>query len=121
MATTARQRLAQLLDDCPPAGSFAPSLLAPAHLLELEVSGVGPVPLPVRAPLAKKLIAAARKAMCGRSELTLSDTSVRDTWELAPDQITLGGSGWTALLEHTLERFRDELGPSCRPSRNPGG
>jgi hypothetical protein len=110
MAKTARERLARLLDDSEPTGSVSAQLLAPAHLLQLEVSGVGPVSLPVRAPLAKKLIAVARSAMFGRGEKTLSDTDVRDTWELTPDQITLGGPGWTALMNHALEHFRDELG-----------
>ncbi|MGI8814370.1 MAG: 2OG-Fe(II) oxygenase [Pseudonocardia sp.] len=110
MAKMARERLARLLGDSEPAGSFSAQLLAPAHLLQLEVSGVGPVSLPVRAPLAKKLIAVARPAMFGRGEETLTDTGVRDTWELTPDQITLGGSDWTALMDRALEHFRDELG-----------
>lgn len=110
MAKTARERLAQLFDDAEPAGSFSAQLLAPAQMLELEVSGVGPVHLPVRAPLAKKLIAVARPAMFGRGEETLTDTGVRDTWELTPDQIMLGGAGWPALLDGALEHFRDELG-----------
>ena len=110
MANTARERLARLLGDSAPAGSFSAELLAPAHLLQLEVSGVGPVHLPVRAPVARKLIAVARPAMFGRGEQTLTDTNVRDTWELTPDQIVLGGPGWTALLDRALEQFRDELG-----------
>jgi hypothetical protein len=110
MAKTARERLAQLFGDAEPAGSFSAQLLAPAHMLQLEVSGVGPVHLPVRAPLAKKLIAVARPAMFGRGEQTLTDTNVRDTWELTPDQLTLGGLGWPALLDGALEHFRDELG-----------
>ena len=110
MTKTARERLARLLGDSEPAGSSSAQLLAPAHFLQLEVSGAGPVTLPVRAPLAKKLVAVARPAMFGRAEETLTDTSVRDTWELTPDQITLGGPGWTALMERALEHFRDELG-----------
>ena len=86
MTKTARERLAHLLGDSEPAGSFSAQLLASAHLLQLEVSGVGSVGFPVRAPLAKKLIAVARPAMFGRAEETLTDTSVRDTWELpGPD------------------------------------
>jgi hypothetical protein len=110
MAKTARERLARLLGDSKPAGSFSAQLMASAHLLQLEVSGVGPVSLPVRAPLAKKLIAVARSAMFGRGKETLTDTNVRDTWELTPDQITLGGPGWAALMNRALEHFRDELG-----------
>jgi hypothetical protein len=70
MVKTARERLARLFDDAEPAGSFSAQLLAPAHLLEFEVSGVGLVRLPVRAPVAKKLIAVARPAMFGRGEET---------------------------------------------------
>ncbi|WP_197536260.1 2OG-Fe(II) oxygenase [Blastococcus saxobsidens] len=66
--------------------------------------------LPVRAPLAKKLIAVARPAMFGRGHETLTDTSVRDTWELTPDQVTLEGPDWTALLNRALEDLRDQLG-----------
>jgi hypothetical protein len=110
MTKTARERLARLLGDSMPAELFSAQLPASAHFLKLEVSGVGPVSLPVRAPLAKKLIAVARPAMFGRAEETLTDTSVRDTWGLTPDQVTLGGPGWTALMERVLEHFRDELG-----------
>ena len=121
MATTARERLARLLGGAEPAGSFSAQLLAPAHLLRLVVSGVGPVSLPVRAPLARRLIAVARPAMFGRGEQTLTDTEVRDTWELTPDQIRLDGSGWTALLDRALEHFRDELGlpPTARLRAEP--
>ena len=91
MAKTARERLARLLGDSEPGSSFSAQLLAPAHFLRLEVTGVGPVSLPVRAPQAKKLIAVARPAMFGRGQETLTDTKVRDTWEITPDQIRLGG------------------------------
>jgi hypothetical protein len=110
MAKTARERLAQLLGDSERPGSYSAQLLAPADLLELTVSGVGLVSLPVRAPVAKKLIAVARPAMFGQGEQTLTDTGVRDTWELTPDQLELGGPAWRALLNRALEHFRDELG-----------
>src|SRR3954470_23466172 len=110
MATTARERLGHQLRDSEQAVSFSAQLMAPPHVLQLEVSGIGPVSLPVRAPLAKKLIAMARPAMFGRGDETLADTSVRDTWELTPDQVTIGGPGWIALIESALEHFRDELG-----------
>src|SRR4051794_10227861 len=110
MPKTARERLAQLLADSEPARPFSAQLRAPAHVLELEVSGVGPVVLPIRAPLAKKLIAVARPAMFGQGEETLTDTAVRDTWELTPAQITLGGPGWTEVFDRVLDSLRDELG-----------
>ena len=68
MATTARERLAELLvGESGATGSFSAELLAPPQLLRLAVAGLGLVDLPVRAPLAKKLVAVARPAKFGRS------------------------------------------------------
>ena len=110
MAGSARERLAQLLGGSESAGSFSAQLEAPADGFGLEVAGVGQVGLPLRAPMARKLIAVARPARFGRGEETLSDTGVRDTWEISPDQITVGGPAWPALLRGALEHFRGELG-----------
>jgi hypothetical protein len=38
------------------------------------------------------------------------DLSVRDTWEITPDQVTLTGLDWDAILAEV----RDELGLSAR-------
>ena len=42
----------------------------------------------------------------GRRGQTLTDLSVRDTWEITPDQVTLTGLDWDAILAEV----RDELG-----------
>ena len=110
MGRTARERLAELLDDAQASGAFSVQILAPADALQVEVDGVGPVHPPVRAPLAKKLIAVAQPAMFGRGEQTLTDTSVRDTWEITPDLVTLDGPTWEATLGAVLDDVRDELG-----------
>ena len=110
MVGTARERLAQLLGGSQSAGSFSAQLEMSANGLGLEVAGVGPVSLPLRAPLAKKLIAVARPARFGRGQETLSDTGVRDTWEIVPDQVAIGGSAWPTLLSGALEQFRGQLG-----------
>ena len=110
MGRTARERLASLLDDAEAPGSFSAQILAPADALQVEVVGLGAVQTPVRAPLAKKLIAVARPAKFGRAEQTLTDTSVRDTWEITPDLVTLDGPAWEATLGAVLDDVRDELG-----------
>jgi hypothetical protein len=110
MGRTARERLAKLLDDAQASGAFSAQILAPADALQVEVDGVGAVHPPVRAPLAKKLIAVARPATFGRGEQTLTDTSVRDTWEITPDLVTLDGPTWEATLGAVLEEVRSELG-----------
>ena len=109
MGRTARERLARLLDDAEAPGAFSAQILAPADALQVEVEGVGAVQTPVRAPLAKKLIAVGRPAKFGRGEQTLTDTSVRDTWEITPDLVTLGGPVWEATFGAVLDGVRDEL------------
>ncbi|MFJ9543618.1 2OG-Fe(II) oxygenase [Streptomyces sp. NPDC101225] len=109
MAKSARERLGVLLGGSK-AAEFSARLDAPADGVGLEVAGVGPVRLPLRAPQVKKLIAVARPALFGRREDTLSDSSVRDTWQILPDQVTLGGPAWPTLLDGALEYFRGELG-----------
>ncbi|WP_406172306.1 2OG-Fe(II) oxygenase [Streptomyces sp. NBC_00996] len=110
MVVTPRERLAGLLGGAKKAGAFSARLEAPVAGLGLEVAGVGPVNLPLRAPQVKRLISVARPALFGRGEETLSDTSVRDTWQILPDQISLAGPSWPSLLSGALEHFRDALG-----------
>ena len=66
MGRTARERLAKLLGGSQASGPFSAQIPAPVDALQVEVDGVGAVRPPVRAPLAKKLIAVARPAMFGR-------------------------------------------------------
>ncbi len=88
-------------------GALSARLLpVPARDVRLTVAGAGPVSLPVRAPQAKRMIASAQQARFGRGEQTLMDLSVRDTWEITPDQVTLTGLDWDAILAEV----RDELG-----------
>jgi hypothetical protein len=60
------------------------------------VASAGSISFPVKAPQAKRMIASARPARFGRGEQTLMDLSVRDTWEITPDQVTLTGLDWDA-------------------------
>lgn len=111
--TAPRERLAGLLGEARRAGAFSARLEAPAAGLDLEVAGVGRVNLPLRAPQVKRLISVARPALFGRGEQTLSDTRVRDTWQISPDQLSLGGPSWASLLSGALEYFRDAIGLSA--------
>lgn len=110
MGQGARKRLAELLDDAERRGDFSTRVEMPARSLRIEVDGVGELPLPLRAPVTRKLIAQARQARFGRGEQTLTDTGVRDTWEIAPDRITLGGSDWHRTLNGVLDGVRTALG-----------
>jgi hypothetical protein len=110
MARTPRERLARLLDDAEPPDAFSAQFLVPADTLHLEVKGAGQIRLPVRAPQARKLCDVARPACFGRGEETLTDPSVRDTWEIPSDLVTITGPRWAATLEGVLDEVRDQLG-----------
>ncbi|MEV4915289.1 2OG-Fe(II) oxygenase [Streptomyces tirandamycinicus] len=110
MGHAARKRLAELLEDAEREGDFSTRAEVPAEALHIKVDGVGELPLPLRAPVAKKLIAQARQARFGRGEETLSDTGVRDTWEITPDRITLSGPDWDRALGDVLDGVRHALG-----------
>ncbi|MDI3418808.1 2OG-Fe(II) oxygenase [Streptomyces luteolus] len=110
MGQGARERLAELLDSSERRGDFSTRIEMPARALRITVDGVGDLPLPVRAPVTRKLIAQARQARFGRGEQTLSDTGVRDTWEITPDRFTLGGPDWQRTLSGVLDGVRTALG-----------
>src|SRR5258708_23269288 len=110
MAHTPRERLGKLLDAAESLGAFSAQLLVPADSLHLEVKGVGQIRLPVRAPQAGKLCDVARPARFGVGEQTLTDDSVRDTWEIPPNLVTITGPRWAATLEGVLDEARDQLG-----------
>ncbi len=110
MPVTPRERLARVLDGSPAPGAFSAQLSVPARDVRLTVAGAGPISFPVRALQARRMIASARPARFGRGERTLTDLSVRDTWEITPDQVTLTGLDWDAILTEV----RDELGLPAR-------
>ncbi|MFT4189384.1 MAG: 2OG-Fe(II) oxygenase [Aeromicrobium sp.] len=109
MATPAREKIAGLLTDEEPTGSFSVETRLPAEGVTLTVDGVGAVRLPVGAPQKRALTSVARPAMFGLGEQTLTDTSVRDTWELTADQVSLGGT-WDQVLDAALADVHEGLG-----------
>jgi hypothetical protein len=115
MPITPRQRLARALDGSLAPVAFSAQLSLPATNVQLTVADVGPISLPIKAPQAKHMIKSARPAAFGRGEQTLTDLSVRDTWEITPDQVTLTGLDWDAIFSEV----RDELGIKARLRAEP--
>ncbi|HMQ65127.1 MAG TPA: 2OG-Fe(II) oxygenase [Arachnia sp.] len=110
MATTPRDRLARLLAGQQASTSDSASAQLPADVLELSIDGIGRVPLPLRPAQARALKGVARPAHFGRGEETLLDPSVRDTWEIDPQSVILGGARWDAALTEALEELGVQLG-----------
>ena len=76
----------------------------------LEVDGVGLIALPLLPVQAEQLIAAAERAPFGRGEDTLTDLTVRRTWQIGPEHVRIGGRHWSTTLETILARATEGLG-----------
>jgi hypothetical protein len=104
--------LAALLSQARRPGDFSTAgtteLLTPA----LSVDGVGPIALPLLPVQAAQLVAVAEQAPYGRGPDTIVDTSVRNTWQIAPEHVRIGGRHWPRTLEAILALVAEGLGVS---------
>ena len=91
-------------------GDFVASGTAEMFVPRLEVEGVGTVALPLLPVQAEQLIAAAERAPFGRGEDTLTDLTVRRTWQIGSEKVQLGGRHWSTTFERILERATEGLG-----------
>ena len=107
MVIAARDRLARTLrGDAKTA--FSVELTAKPDDLRLEVEGFGAVRFPVTPARARKLLSLGRPARFGRGEETLTDTDVRDTWEIPKHLVR---AQWNdAALKVILATVKEELG-----------
>ena len=81
----------------------------PATNAGLTVTGVGPVPLPLKSTMAKSLIAVAQIAPFGKGTKTLVDTKVRKTFEIDASQIQLSAE-WEKTIEEVVSQVATHLG-----------
>jgi predicted 2-oxoglutarate/Fe(II)-dependent dioxygenase YbiX len=102
--------LADALGTIDRSGDFFVSGTAEMFAPRLEIVGVGQLALPLLPSQAEQLIAVAERAPYGRGEATLTDTSVRRTWQINPSRVTIGGRYWAATLEAILTRAAEGLG-----------
>lgn len=91
-------------------GAFCCRHSAGAQDLQLEITGVGPLRLPLSARRARSLLEVARPARFGKGSRTILDREVRDTWEIARSRVRINQRRWRRTLEPELEAIRDELG-----------
>lgn len=102
--------IGELLEAVQPTGSFAARRTGPAENLALTVDGVGPIRFPVAPDRARQLCAVARPARYGRGEETLLDATVRNTWEVPRERVTIDEQQWHKTLLPVLDTMRVELG-----------
>jgi 2OG-Fe(II) oxygenase superfamily len=112
MTLAPRERLVAVLDREFGVPGFSATAEAEPGLLGLEVAGVGPVRFPVTPAAARKLCGIGVPARYGQGTQTLTDVSVRDTWEVPRDAVTIR---WDGAFGSILDTLREDLGlaPSC--------
>ncbi|MCX7418042.1 MAG: 2OG-Fe(II) oxygenase [Planctomycetia bacterium] len=91
-------------------GDYCTSGRVPLVLPGLEVSGLGPIGLPLTASQAQELKTFCAQAPYGKGEETLVDVSVRRVWHLKPDQFSLTNSDWSEWLLNVVARVQAGLG-----------
>ncbi len=76
---------------------------------KIELSGFGPLPIPMRPKHVRDLESFTTQAPFGKGSRTVVDTSVRNTREIAPEQISLSGS-FQQTIEDLLPAVASGLG-----------
>ena len=85
-----------------------------APMPRIEVEGAGVLSFPILSNQAKALVANAIRAPYGRGEETIHDPEVRNCWQIAPDNLQVGGRAWENSLKEILDRVRRDLGYPAR-------
>lgn len=91
-------------------GTFYATGKADLAMPRIEVDGVGCIALPLLPQQISQLVEVAEQAPYGKGEETLVDTSVRKTWQIAPEKIHISGKYWQSMLDGIVEQVVNGLG-----------
>lgn len=116
MRREARERLAALLGETYARDPFSARRTAAPDELGIDVVGVGPLTIPVPAAQARKLCAIARPARYGLGEHTLTDSRVRNTWEVPKSRVKVDRQWRDRVFKPMLAKLAVDLGlpDGCR-------
>jgi hypothetical protein len=110
MSDQVRKELLKTLKRIDRPGTFCASGRLPATIPGLEVTGVGPVALPLDKRQAATLRKVAHQAPYGKGTQTLVDTRVRRVWEIDAEQITLANPEWAQIVAQAVLAVTSDLG-----------
>lgn len=103
------QRLLKTLRQINGTGNFASTGAFPFFLPGMSVAEVGKVSFPLGEHQAQALIAQAKQAPFGKGSETITDTSVRRTWEVDASQIEISNPQWHDKVASTLQNIKKDL------------
>ncbi|KAL7628616.1 hypothetical protein AAE478_000131 [Parahypoxylon ruwenzoriense] len=90
-------------------GSFASFAAIKSCDPQIFVQDIGRINIPLSETQAKQIAAKSHQAPYGKGSETIVDTSVRNTWELNPDQFEIKAPIWKSCLDNILSNVSREL------------
>jgi predicted 2-oxoglutarate/Fe(II)-dependent dioxygenase YbiX len=108
--TDLNAQLVSILSRVQRPGSFYATGKADLAMPRIEVDGVGSIALPLLPQQISQLVQVAEQAPYGKGEKTLVDTTVRKTWQIAPEKVHISGKYWQSMLDGIVTQAVDGLG-----------
>ena len=94
-------------------GSYCMSERLTCPMPRVTVAGVGVIPFPVPESVLEALADQAEQAPFGRGTETVLDRTVRDTLQIGPERLSVGGRAWSDTLAGIVAAATEGLG--CPP------
>lgn len=91
-------------------GTFVTSGTAEFVHPGLHIAGVGPIGIPWIPEQIQKTIALSNTSPFGKGSKTITDPSVRKSWEIEAYQMSFGNPEWDAFIQRLLKKVQDGLG-----------
>jgi len=107
---TTETELLSLLKSVKGVGSFETSGVKQYFPLGLQIEEIGEVGFPLSPIVIKELIKVAKQAPFGKGSQTITDTSVRKTWEIDAGKVSFKNKEWQGFLDQILEKTKKGLG-----------
>lgn len=102
--------ISDILRQIKQSGEFSASGTIDTALPGLYIEGVGDISLPLPPAQAEAIITHCEQAPYGRGEETIVDTSVRNVWQLSPNQVELRNPSWEKAIQKACGEISKTLG-----------
>ena len=102
--------LVETIEEIKGNGAFMSSDCIPFVTPGLSVVGFGELSMPIISEQLKALIALATQAPFGKGSQTITDTSVRNTWEVDASELSFLNPAWEASLSKIINKTKKDLG-----------
>jgi len=99
-----------LMEKVESSGTFSVGGTLPPIPPGLKVKGLGQVALPVLEHQVKALIQLSQQSPFGRGEETITDTNVRNSWQISVEDFEFTNPQWEKSLAESIQQMGEDLG-----------